>query len=908
MKGFFLSFLLLSVTVQAADVSGFLEVYCLDCHDSTAKKGGLDLSGLTDEPTVIRNREMLRAVFEKVESHQMPPPKQKNQPQDSQRAEMMAWIMDVAARPDPALGTADPGKPALRRLTRLEYNNAVRDLFELDLDVFMFPERLPLADTGYFQPASGKMPAVVKVPLREYGQKYPVLCRNLGLPGDGRAEHGYSNRGDVMSFSPALLEKYLAAASEIVNAPQLVERSEIAARLFGVPPVAGKTSPAPGKDALRLMTAHALARDAKQWKKTEGSADNAPQRFFEDVREGVEQSNAGVFDSGDAVRGVTLVPGKGGLLRVAYAGGAKCLTINPNADLWLAGFATAMPTSGSRIFTNHSKGDKVFELTFGIENGEEDEAVSRLGIFVLGRKGQSGHVTITAKFSDETESSLSGMIAEGPAGTTFFSFAAVPGESVKSLLVDGSQFSGDYVVLDDLGFITSGQPRAVARQTLPAKAAPGEIAVSAPLRLAAFMERAFRRSVSEGEKARFITLFEEEQKRGSTEAAAMKAAVAAVLASPGFLYLEANGTPGDARVSPLEDHELASRLAAFLWSSIPDAELLALAKANKLRDPALLEAQTRRMLKSPRSRELGESFAVQWLRLDQLSTSKPDPDLFKSFYSGPQGKSTLHGAMLTEALLLFQTVQVEDRSILDFIAADYTWLNGGLAKLYGIPLNVGDPVVAASTGGGPTREVKSKGDGGLWHRVNLTDASRGGYIGMAAPMVITSLPFRTSPVKRGAWILETLFNRPPTEPKIAFAFEDDSKDAARQMSIRERFEAHRSKAACYSCHIRLDPPGFALERFNPIGAWNDQADARSEWNGQAFDGPAGFKSLLAANPGEFTRGFIEHLLSYALGRELHTYDMPVVEKIGQAAKADGWKFSRIVVEIAKSYPFTHVRH
>jgi hypothetical protein len=178
---------------------------------------------------------------------------------------------------------------------------------------------------------------------------------------------------------------------------------------------------------------------------------------------------------------------------------------------------------------------------------------------------------------------------------------------------------------------------------------------------------------------------------------------------------------------------------------------------------------------------------------------------------------------------------------------------------------------------------------------------------MAAPMLITSLPFRTSPVKRGAWMLETLFNRPPTEPKVAFAIENDTKEAAQQMSVRQRFEAHRNKAACYSCHIRLDPPGFALERFDPIGQWNDKADAASEWSGQPFDGPAGFKALITAKPHEFTRGFIEHLLGYALGRELHLHDMPVVEKIEQAAKADGWRFSRVIVEIAKSYPFTHVR-
>jgi hypothetical protein len=422
-----------------------------------------------------------------------------------------------------------------------------------------------------------------------------------------------------------------------------------------------------------------------------------------------------------------------------------------------------------------------------------------------------------------------------------------------------------------------------------------------------FIERAFRRVVTDEEVNQFYALFEEGRKESRSEDEAMKSAVAAVLASPAFLYVEANGIPNNERVLPLEDAELATRLALFLWCSTPDDELMKLAKSGTLHDPIVLEAQARRMLRDAKARELSESFATQWLRLDQLYTSKPDRDLFKGFYSGPQGKSTLHGAMLTEALLLFETVHVEDRSILDFIAADYTWLNGSLGKLYGLSSTPEHSEPANDT----TREVKKESTG-AWQRVSLSDARRGGFMTMAAPMTITSLPFRTSPVKRGAWLLETIFNRPPTELKVAFSIENDTKEAAQQMSIRQKFEAHRSKVACYSCHIRLDPPGFALERFSPIGQWRETdgaqpVDARAEWNTQPFDGPAEFKAILAKDPHEFTRGFIEHLLSYALGRSLHVYDMPTVEHIEQAAKADGWKFSRVIVEIVKSYPFTHTR-
>ena len=914
--------LLIPVWSSATDFRAFLDTHCLDCHDSDAKKGDLDLSGFTNEDAVMHDRTIWRSVYEKIESHQMPPPKQKSQPSDAQRQEIMAWIMDIAARPDPVLGLPDPGKPVLRRLTRLEYNNTIRDLFGLDIDIFIFPERLPISDKSYYQPASGKMGDSVKVPLREYGGKYQVLCRQLGLPGDNRAEHGYRNRGDAMDFSPLLLEKYLAAANEIVNTPELHSRSAVFARLLGMDPAkVPSLDKKPLPQGLGEASSVPLVADyAPALEKPKKPADSPD--WIGDFRRMMAEAHAegrgGVFDVPAPLANQTIA-GKGGLIKGAF--GTRTFTINPNADLWLVSFATAEEASAPALLTNKEKGAKVFELTLDIRSDNEDEGIERLGVCVLGRNKQSGQVTLTVVFSDATETAIRSNIAEGPDGTTFFSFAAHPGETIKKLIVDGSQFSGDYVLLDDIGIITNGvtqtllsvqsqaKPQKEEKQTGEPSLRDGRSqSVSQPARqrLHAFIERAFRRTVTDEEVARFHALFEAEKKT-KPESEAMKTAVAAVLASPSFLYIEANGIPGPEKVAPLEDAELATRLAFFLWSSTPDDELLQLAKAGKLHEPAVLEAQTRRLLRDVKSRELSESFAVQWLRLDQLYTSKPDRDLFPSFYSGPQGKSTLHGSAMVEALLLFETVLAEDRSILDFITPGYTWLNPGLAKLYGLPF--GDESIAAVSAGDGNRELKKKNDSGSqWRRVNLDDANRGGFMTMAAPMVVTSLPFRTSPVKRGAWLLETIFNRPPSEPKVAFAIENDTKEAAQQMSIREKFEAHRNKAACYSCHIRLDPPGFALERFDPVGAWNANADAKSEWQDRPFDGPAGFKSLISQDPHEFTRGFIEHLLSYAINRPLEVHDMPVIAQIEAAAKADGWKFSRVIVEIVKSYPFTHVRN
>jgi hypothetical protein len=957
----------------AGDFRSFLDHHCAECHDGDGSEGDLDLSRFTDEMSVTNDRSVWRRVYEKIESRQMPPPKQDVQPSDEERNLILNWIEEIASRPDQKFGVRDPGKPVLRRLTRLEYNNAIRDLFGLDIDVFMFPERLPLVDKNYFQPRTGRLGEPLKISMREYGSKYPVLCPQLGLPGDNRAEHGYRNRGDAMDFSPLLLEKYLSAAHEIVHSPDLLVRSEIAAELFGIEPrerqallAAKQSKPIATKGDLTFSAASSFAPKLHLHKTVDGRKEDELRSFRELIQNGFANSIAGVFDAGDA-SGVSIVPGKGGLVRVPFAGGTKTLTINPNADLWVVGFGTADATSGGKLFCNHAKSQKQFELTFKLEDAGEDESVEQLAVCVLGRKKESGSVKLTARFTDDTETSLVVDVIEGTQGTRFARFVSIPGESIKSLIVDGSQFSGDYVLLDDLGFITNGQRRhseppklVVGPSTSTKSSTPDstrvepppklpserdsktEAPVAKPMsppreRLRSFIARAFRRPITDEDLAPFLAILDEsaakamgktvDASRSRTPAAgvggshdSMKAAVVAVLSSPQFLFVEANGAPTDKAVSPLEDSELATRLALFLWASTPDDELLELAKAGRLSDPMVLEAQTRRMLHDPKSRELSESFATQWLRLDQLYMAKPDRDLFKSFYSGPQGKSTMHGAMLTEALLLFETVHVEDRSILDFIAADYTWLNPGLAKHYGLdpasnPSVSGQaPAPTASVANNPdtTRELRTKEDGTGWRRIKLTDSNRGGFVTMAAPLVVTSLPFRTSPVKRGAWLLETVFNRPPTEPKVAFAVANDTKEAAQQMSIRQKFEAHRNQAACYSCHVRLDPPGFALERFNPVGQWRETdggqaVDAKGEWQGNPFNGPDDFKAILTRNPDEFTRGFIEHLLSYALGRELEIYDMPTVADIQNSARADGWRLSRIVVEIAKSYPFTNTR-
>ncbi len=911
-----LAFLCAVASVQAApdfarDVRPLLEVHCYDCHgDEKKPKGGVNLERFGDDAAVLADREVWASVFNKLESHQMPPPKRDTQPTVAERAKLLAWIADVAVRPDPELGARDPGRAVLRRLTRLEYNNTVRDLFGLKLDVFVFPERLPVV-SDYFQPAADQMPERVEVPVREYGMKYAVLLPDGGLPGGNRAEHGFANRGEAMNLSPLLLEKYVALGRAVVESPKLPLQSASFRALIADPAVVPKAEAvaavAPEPEGFTAAREFAPNLDLPL-RATTGGAVTVTYQFRFNVDAAAQEGIGGVWDAN--ARDITIKGGTPVWVRFG-PDRRKTLRLTPRDDLWIAGFSTVEETSGESLFTNAVIGAKTLRFTLAVEGGSPGEAVQDLALCALSREKERGPVAMTVKFSGGGTHTLSAELPEGAGkGNTFFAFRAPEGERITELLVDGSKFSGNYVLLDDLGFITA-TPRgaATAGAVVSLKMSARDKHDIARERLGGWLARAFRHPVDDRTVARYAGLFDDAIKAGAPFSAAMKEAVAAALASPEFLYL-AEPVSGRAAVRALDDNELANRLAYFLWSAPPDDALRAAAAARRLHEPAALDAEMRRMLRDPRVRELAESFAVQWLRLDQLYTAKPDPQLFRGFYYGQQGKRTLHGPMLTEALLLFETVLVEDRSVLDFVNADYTWLNRQLAKLYGLETACAAPL--AKLPPASADELKNLRANSAWVRVPLPDRTRGGFATMAGPLTVTSLPFRTSPVKRGAWLLETVFNRPPQEPKIAFVLKDAEKASPTAQSVRQKFEQHRNQPACFSCHIRLDPPGFALEAFDPIGARRTRdgqqpVDAHAEWNGRAFDGPAGFKAALMEKPEEFVRGFIEHLLSYALGRKLEIYDLPAVQEIQRAAAKDGYRFSAIIGGIVASYPFRNVR-
>ncbi len=423
-------------------------------------------------------------------------------------------------------------------------------------------------------------------------------------------------------------------------------------------------------------------------------------------------------------------------------------------------------------------------------------------------------------------------------------------------------------------------------------------------RLAALMERAFRQQLDINTIDRFHHFFESRLAATGDFADSMKAAVAGILASPRFLFInESVSPPGVA--TPLGAYELATRLSFFLWSSIPDAELLRKARNGSLTDAAALSGEVSRMLESPKSRALSTNFARQWLRLDQLMTAVPDFDRFERYYSRIGCEQWKFGLQtMVEPILLFESIMVEDRSIMLLVDSNYTYRSDELQSWYQdrIPFE------------GKANRNRFNTFSQTYRRHPLDNRREGGVITSSAVLTMTSSPLRTSPITRGSWIASVIFNQPPPPPPdvVPEIEADDAAIEARGLTLRQRLVQHQVDDHCASCHSKIDPFGFALENFDPVGRWRDRyrsglpIDSSGELFGQAsFADIVEFKDAILENPEWFTRAFCEHLLSYALGRKLELTDKPAIDRMLRRALAARGQFSVIVREIVMSYPFRY---
>jgi len=393
--------------------------------------------------------------------------------------------------------------------------------------------------------------------------------------------------------------------------------------------------------------------------------------------------------------------------------------------------------------------------------------------------------------------------------------------------------------------------------------------------------RAYRRPVTNNDLETLLTFYQSGRNKKDFEAG-IENALRLILTDPKFLFRmeidPAGSAPGS--IHPVSDLELASRLSFFLWSTGPDEQLINVAAQGKLRDPAVLEQQVKRMLADDRSEALVKNFAGQWLMLRNLQSVLPDPNEFPNF------DDNLRQAFRRETEMFFASILREDRSVLDLLTADYTFVNERLAKHYGIPGVYGSQ----------------------FRRVKLANEERRGLLGQGSILTVTSEANRTSPVKRGKFILEAIMGTPPPSPPPNVPPLKEN-EGAQAMSVRARLEEHRKNPACAGCHAVMDPLGFSLENFDGIGEWRTRepggaVDPSGQLaDGTKVDGPVALRQAILKHPEQFVRTLTEKMLTYALGRGLEYYDMPTVRGIARDASRDNYRFSSVVLGIVKSTPF-----
>jgi hypothetical protein len=729
-----------------AKVLPFIQKYCLDCHKGDKAKGGLTLEGYVSEAHARKDRKNWLAVQHVLASGEMPP-KNKPQPTKEEKEFFINWIANSLTKVDCSPSAVkDPGRVTIRRLNRAEYNNTIRDLCAVTVQP---ANEFPADDVGY----------------------------------------GFDNIGDVLSFQPILLEKYLAAADKVL------------ADAVTIPEPAKS-----GKQTYKTQNILTIPRGAKT------PSPNVKIVFNSEGSAFLEKFN---------------FPAEGEYAIRFKGWGTKVGDEFPKVTVRVDGKDVQM----FKVETEQGK-SKVYEAVLKTTGGEKRVAVAFTNAF---------EDKAAKKFR---EFGLELIEIEGP----FNAVAPPEPASVKLLLV--------------------ARPGAGVTDRAAAEKVLGE-----------FARRAYRRPVKPDEQARLMKLYDVAVKQGEKFPEALKLPMKAVLVSPHFLYRieEDPKNPNDVRT--ISDYEFATRLSYFLWSSMPDEELFRLAEKGELRRPAVLEAQVKRMLKDPKAKALSENFAGQWLQLRNLKTLSPDKNLF------PAWDEELRAAMAREAEAFFEYIVQTDRPILDFLDADYTFVNERLAKHYGI----------------------SGVSGSQFRKVALPDNRRGGIVTMASTMTITSNPTRTSPVKRGKWILENVLGTPPPPP----APDVPELPPVGQLkgTLRQQMEQHRADPKCAVCHAKLDPLGFGLENFDGIGAWRAQdnkvnIDASGELpGGLKFSGPAQLRKVLLGKADQFRSCFAEKLLTFGLGRGLEYYDKCALDGVVAAAKADGDKFSAMVLAVVRSDPF-----
>lgn len=784
-------------------VKPFVSKHCFGCHNAKLKTGGLNLQPFQTPASVTRERGIWERVLQKLQTGAMPPPGSPR-PDPAELKLITRWIehqLDEAGR-------ADPGRVTARRLNRAEYNNTIRDLVGVDLRP---ADEFPQDDSGY----------------------------------------GFDNIGDVLSLSPVLMEKYLAAAEKVARTA-----------VFG--------------PELRKPTLERCPTSGRR-------PIPSPKPLFDYDQTGLSLPNASHTTHQFPVDGEYLVRA---VLFGDRPAGSEPLSI----ALWVDGRRVQvreLDPAGRASFAldrQDLSGNRV-EFRTRFAAGDHWLAVSPLHIYEglppsYGGPSPSKRPTPPppdfSRFFQPPPNATPEQLAAFKRRLEFFRSRPREKAPANNARVGGLEIAGPYAQ-------AKGPSPESLKRIYTCGHRHGDHQPSCARKIIAdFARRAFRRPVTAQEVSDYVRLYSVARKQGGSFDEGVCVALQGILVSPQFLFRIEKDPPRTNAViaHPISQYEVASRLSYFVWSSMPDDELLSCADRGTLRKPEVLQAQVQRMLKDPKARALVKNFGGQWLELRKLESVKPDRLRF------PEFDDYLRMSMRQETELFLDDIVRQDRSILDLIDGKYTFLNERLAEFYGVP-----------------------GVRGAWFRkVALAGSHRGGVLTQASVLTVSSYPTRTSPVLRGKWILANLLNAPPPPPPGNVPSLDETK-VGETVSLRQQLEAHRVNATCASCHARMDPLGFALENFDGIGQWRTQDgklpvdNLGSLPDGRTVQGPDGLKAVLNNDRGAFTRCVTEKLLTYALGRGLEPYDQPAVRTIASRAAAGDYRFSRLVLAIASSPPF-----
>jgi hypothetical protein len=740
----------------APEYSTFVATYCVACHNDRLKTGGLTLENM-DLADVAGHADVWEKVARKLRAGEMPPTTVRRRPETRIAEGFASHLESTIDRA--ALAHPNPGRSIIRRLNRAEYSNAVRDLLAVDVRP---GEWLPIDDSGY----------------------------------------GFDNIAEVLSTSPALLDRYMSAAYRV---------SRLAV---------GDLSIKPAEDI------YDAKRDPNKGTRNERLSDDLP---F-DSRAGIVVSHYFPVDA-------------------EYVFKLRILGVQADGE--------QAETDPFQVRVGVKAGLHTVGVTSPRENLKPERDAPAVGAAGAGGGGPTQIPTAVD------------LRLDGVRLKRFDVMASLP--EISKLIV-GGPYQG------------TGRGDTASRRRIfvcrPVRVS--EEPACARTILTTLAHRAFRRPATGADVEPLYGFYERARRGGGDFDSGIQSALEAMLVSPEFLFrIEQESESAAAGAAQrISDVALASRLSFFLWSSIPDDELLGVAERGGLSDSSTLGRQVQRMLDDPRADALVSNFVGQWLQLRNVATVKPDPILL------PFDES-LRQAFLTETTLFVSSIFRENRSLLDLLSADYTFVNQRLAEHYGMPRVYGSQ----------------------FRRAAVTDVNRRGLLGQGSVLTVTSYPNRTSVVQRGKWVLETLLGTPPPPPPGDVP-ELKAAPHGKRLSMRDQMQEHRTNPTCAACHARMDPIGFALENYDAVGRWRtEDADAPIDASGKLpdgteFTGPAGLSRLLQTRyRDDFVRTATEKLLTYALGRGLEYYDAPTIRAIDRESARDNYRIASWIVAIVKSAPF-----